>query len=229
MTVRWSETVWEKSLRLYNAILAEPFVKELAAGTLDSSKFARYIAQDECYLGNYGRQMSEFAAMLDDPSEHDLFVAFAESGMEGETQMHQLLIDRFDIDTEVTPSVVTRTYNDHTQKAIDSGSRLVALSALMPCMWIYNSVGLAILEDAELEGNPYREWIEEYGDPGFTQGVKAVVDMMDKWAEDADALTLERMNQAFLSGVLCEYAFWDYGYRGEDGDYDYMHHLEPWI
>lgn len=225
----WSKEVWEKSLKIFNGILEEPFVKELAAGTLAAEKFARYIAQDEQYLGNYGRQMFEFADLLSDPSEHALFVAFAESGMEGEKQMHQLLIDRFSIDTEVVASEVTKAYNDHTQKAVDSKNRLTALAALLPCMWIYNRVGLAILEKAQLEGNPYREWIEEYGNEEFTAGVNDVVSMIDSWAEGADAETLELMTEAYLRAALYEYAFWDYGYRGDDGEYGYMDEIGQWI
>ena len=67
-----------------------------------------------------------------------------------------LLIGRFGIDTQVTPSVVTSTYNNHTQAAIDSGSKEVALAAMLPCMWIYNEVGLYIRSIASLEEVDYR-------------------------------------------------------------------------
>lgn len=227
--MKWSEMVWEKSLKIYEKILDEPFIKELADGTLAMDRFARYIAQDELYLGNYGRQMYELADLMDDPQEHEFFKAFAVSGMEGEKQMHQLLIDRFSIDTVAVPSVVTSSYNAHTQKALDTQCREIAIAAMMPCMWIYNRVGLKILESAKLEGNPFKEWIEEYGNEEFTAGVDSVVKMVDAWAEKIDADVLDRMTGAYLEGALYEYAFWDYGYRGEEGDYDYMKHIEEWI
>lgn len=211
----WSKEVWEKSLPIYDAILEQPFIRELAAGTLPADKFARYIAQDEIYIGNYGRQMYELADLMTTAEDHDMFVAYADSGIESEKVMHQLLIGRFGIDTEVVASHVTRAYNDHTQKAIDSGSREVGLAAMLPCMWIYNRVGLHILSIASLEGNPYREWIEEYGNEEFTSGTNMVVDLIDSWAEGVDEKTRSEMTEAYLEAAQYEYDFWKYGYDGE--------------
>lgn len=60
----WTLSVWEKSLPVYEAILAQPFIKELADGSLSAERFSRYIAQDELYLGTYGRQMFQIAGLL---------------------------------------------------------------------------------------------------------------------------------------------------------------------
>src|SRR5574344_1585982 len=87
----WTLSVWEKSLPVYEAILAQPFIKELADGSLSAERFSRYIAQDELYLGTYGRQMFQIAGLLADPSEREMFTAFAQSGIDGEKAMHQLL------------------------------------------------------------------------------------------------------------------------------------------
>ena len=211
----WSKEVWEKSRDIYESILELPFIKELADGSLPSDKFARYIAQDEDYIGNYGRQMFELAELLEDPAEKEMFQAFAQSGIDSEKLMHQLLIDRFGVNTEVVASAVTKAYNAHTQKAVDSGCREVALAAMLPCMWIYNRVGLHILEIAKLEGNPYKEWIEEYGNEEFTAGVNCVLQMIDKWAEKVDAGTIAEMDKAYLEAALYERDFWNYGYTGE--------------
>lgn len=227
--MKWTEEVWEKSRKIYDGILAEPFIRELADGTLPRDKFARYIGQDEVYIGNYGRQMYELAELMTDPAEKELFKAFADSGIESEKLMHGLLIDRFGIDTEVSGSAVTNAYNAHTQEAIDSGIREIGLAAMLPCMWIYNRVGLHILDIASLEGNPYREWILEYGNEEFTNGVNGVLEMIDSWAARADEATRAAMTEAYLRAALYEYAFWDYGYCGEDKDYSYSERLGEWI
>ena len=148
----WTKDVWAESARILEGIKDLPFIKELADGSLDPSRFDRYIAQDELYIGNYGRQMFQLADMMPDPEQRDFFRLFAQSGIDGEKAMHDLLITRFGIDTKVEPSVVTSTYNSHTQAAIDSGCKEVALAAMLPCMWIYNEVGLYILSIASLEG-----------------------------------------------------------------------------
>ena len=224
----WTKEVWAGSARIFEGIKGLPFIKELADGSLDPSRFDRYIAQDEVYIGNYGRQMFLLADMMTDPAQREMFRAFAQSGIDGEKAMHDLLISRFGIDTKVTPSVVTSTYNNHTQAAIDSGSKEVALAAMLPCMWIYNEVGLYILSIASLEGNPYKEWVLEYGNEEFTEGVNAVLALADGWAAAADDATRAAMTRAYLEAALFEYAFWDYGYNGPEKDYSYMLSLKEW-
>lgn len=225
----WSKDVWAESAKIFEGIKGLPFIKELANGSLDPSRFDRYIAQDEVYIGNYGRQMFLLADMMTDPAQQEMFRAFAQTGIDGEKAMHELLIARFGIDTEVKASIVTSTYNNHTQAAIDSGSKEVALAAMLPCMWIYNEVGLYIRSIASLEGNPYKEWVLEYGNEEFTEGVNAVLAIADGWAAATDDETRARMTQAYLEAALFEYAFWDYGYSGPDKDYSYMDSLKEWI
>ncbi len=225
----WTKDVWAESARIFEGIKDLPFIKELADGSLEPSRFDRYIAQDELYIGNYGRQMFQLADMMTDPGQQEMFRLFAQSGIDGEKAMHELLIGRFGIDTQVTPSVVTSTYNNHTQAAIDSGSKEVSLAAMLPCMWIYNEVGLYIRSIASLEGNPYKEWVLEYGNEEFTEGVNSVLALADEWAEAVDEDTRARMTHAYLEAALFEYAFWDYGYRGPGKDYSYMNSLKEWL
>ena len=212
----WTQQAWQKALPIYNEIISHPFIKELAAGTLAVERFDRYIAQDELYVGNYGRQMFELAALIDDPVQHDMFEQFAREGIEGEKAMHQLLIDRFGIDTQVLPSPITAAYNAHTAEALATGSKEIGLAAMLPCMWVYNEVGLHILRTAAVEGNPYREWIAEYGNDAFTQGVRSVLALADSYAAAAPEQTRAAMTAAYLEATRFEYWFWDYGYYGED-------------
>ena len=162
--------------------------------------------------------MEAFAELLDDAEEKAMFKAFAEAGMESEKAMHQLLIDRCGIDCDVQPSPVTLAYGEHSRKAIESGVKEIALAALLPCMWIYNRVGLEILDTARkkncLDDNPYREWILEYGNEEFCAGVRNVLEMADRWAARADADTRKVMKTVYLEAARYEYDFWDYGYRG---------------
>ena len=216
MKSSWTKQVWAEALPIYNEIIDHPFIKELADGSLAVERFDRYIAQDELYVGNYGRQMFELAELIDDPASKAMFEEFAREGIEGEKAMHQLLIDRFGINTSVVPSPITADYNSHTQEAIGTGSKEIGLAAMLPCMWVYNEVGLHILRSASLEGNPYKEWIQEYGNDAFTQGVNAVLKLADSYAAAADPAIVEKMTAAYLEATRFEYWFWDYGYCGKD-------------
>ncbi|MBR3075134.1 MAG: TenA family protein [Bacteroidales bacterium] len=212
----WTAQAWDKALDIYTDIINHPFIKELAEGTLAAERFDRYLAQDELYIGNYGRQMFELAELIPEPAVHEMFCEFAKEGIEGEKAMHALLIDRFGIDTAVQASPITADYNAHTQAAIASGSKEIGLAAMLPCMWVYNEVGLHILKIASAEGNPYREWIQEYGNEAFTEGVASVLKMADEYAAAASPEIREKMTQAYLEATKFEYWFWDYGYYGTD-------------
>ena len=225
----WSKEVWKKSSRIYNAILDLDFLKELSEGTLDKDIFARYIAQDELYLKNYYHQMNMLADLMEDKKDRNLFLSFAQSGMEGEKAMHDMLIDQYGIETRVDPSKVTSDYNSHICEGIATGNPCIALAAVLPCMWIYNEVGLHILKHSNLEGNPYKEWILEYGQEEFTTGVNQVLEMIDGWADKADIQTRKKMDYYYLKAALYEYAFWDYGYHGDARSYDYTDSLEEWL
>ena len=214
MQKKWTQEAWSGASGIYARIIGHPFINELAAGTLDSARFNRYIAQDELYLGNYGRQMLAFASMVDDADRRVMFEDFAHAGLEGERAMHELLIGRFGTDLKEDASPVTVAYNTHTEAALASGRRELALAALLPCMWVYNEVGRYIVSIADIDGNPYSEWISEYADDEFTEGVRAVLEMADGYAEATDDATRRKMTRLFVEATQFEYDFWDYGYYG---------------
>ena len=227
--ISWSREVWKKSARIYDSILGLDFLNELSKGTLSNHAFARYIAQDEIYLKNYYNQMYMLADLMEEEQDRNLFLSFAQSGMEGEKALHDMLIEKYGIDTDVKPSMVTAGYNAHICEGIATGNPCVALASVLPCMWIYNQVGLHILNHSKLEGNPYMEWILEYGQEEFTTGVNKVLKMIDGWAAKADKETREMMDHYYLKAALYEYAFWDYGYHGDGKSYEYIDSLEEWL
>lgn len=222
-TTKWSQQVWQASAHIYQAILEQAFIKEMANGTLPMDKFARYISQDELYLKNYYPCMFKMADMMTAAQDKQLFTTIAQSGMEGEKIMHEFLIEKYGIETDVAISSVTDAYNTLIKNAVDSKDSHVAFATMLPCMWIYNQVGLHILRIAQLENNPYKEWIVEYGNEQFTQDVNAVLNIIDRWAAETDQATRDKMTEAYLKAALCEYAFWQYGYEGDAANYDYLH------
>ncbi len=225
----WSQEIWEKSTKIYNAILEHDFLNELSNGTLSDEIFGRYIAQDEIYLRNYYQQMFMLANLMANDDSRTLFLSFAKSGMEGEKAMHDLLISKYGINTNVNASKVTTDYNEHICSGIATGNRCIALAAVLPCMWIYNRVGLHILSTARLENNPYKEWILEYGNDEFSSGVNQMLEIIDELAEKADSKIRELMEHYYLKAALYEYAFWDYGYNGDTKSYCYTDSLNEWI
>ena len=67
-----------------------------------------------------------------------------------------------------------------------------------------------------MEGNPYREWILEYGNEAFTEGVVKVLQLADSYAAAASDEVRRRMTEEYVAATRFEYWFWDYGYTGKD-------------
>ena len=215
-SMSWTQEVWQKSLPIYERIIAHPFIKELADGTLAMEKFVRYIAQDEIYIKNYGEEMFLMAAMMPDKTMLELFRAFSKEGMEAEKAMHDLLIERFGIDTAVEPSEVTAGYMAHTRRHINSGSLAHAMAAMLPCMWIYNEVGLYIYNHRTTAPNPYADWVATYASEDFTEGTRLILEFCDRIAEEATPEVRAEMNEAYLIAAEYEWAFWNWGYYGDE-------------
>lgn len=213
----WTKEVWQKSMPIYLRIIDHPFIKELSAGTLAAEKFVRYIAQDEIYIKNYGEEMFMLAEMIpEEDGMQDMFRAYAKSGMEAEKAMHDMLIERFGIDTAVEPSDVTAGYMAHTRHHIGSGSLPLAMAAMLPCMWIYNQVGLYIFANRNLKPNPYAEWVATYASDDFTEGTRQVLEFCDRLAAEATDEEREAMTEAYLIAAEYEWAFWNWGYYGDE-------------
>ena len=43
-----------------------------------------------------------------------------------------------------------------------------------------------------------------------------VLEIIDKWAATVDDDVLSKMDDVFIEAAWFEYAFWDYGYTGDD-------------
>lgn len=214
-TISWTKEAWERSLPIYERICAHPFITELADGTLAEERFVRYLAQDEIYIKNYGEEMFLLADMMPTAEAREMFRDFAQGGIDAENAMHQMLIDRFHIDTAVEPSATTTEYMNHTRKAINSGSVELAMAAMLPCMWIYNEVGRYIYDHRNPAPNPYSDWVDTYRSDEFTEGVEMMLRLFDQIAADASDELREQMMTAYLVAAELEWRFWDYGYNGK--------------
>ena len=91
----------------------------------------------------------------------------------------------------------------------------VVLAALLPCFWIYAEVGRHIHATASAD-NPYQDWIDTYAGEAFHEAVRQVCHTLDEVAGTVDALTRERMHQAFEMASHLEWMFWDSAWRTEE-------------
>lgn len=209
--MKWSDEVWRKAEPIYDSILELPFVKELAEGTLSRERFMFYIRQDSYYIDNYSRVLAHIASRLPEKRQMEDFLKFATDGIIVEKALHESYLDGAPADVKPTPTCLLYT-SFESAKSIEPVE--VEAAGVLPCFWIYQRVGEAILSRTGKD-NPYWHWIETYGDEMFARSTERAVEICDELAETAAEDVRERMTEAFLMAARMEWMFWESAYRME--------------
>ncbi len=207
---KWSEEAWNLAEPIYRAITELPFVRELAAGTLNRERFLFYLRQDAMYVDNYIRVLAHVASRLPETAMVEDFLKFALDGVLVEKALHQSYLGHEGLDG-AKPTAVNLLYMDH-ETALGLKPVEVEAAGILPCFWVYQKVGESILANAAKE-NPYYHWIETYGDPAFEQSNRRAIEICDTLAASASEETRREMTRAFLLSTRFEQMFWESAYR----------------
>jgi len=202
---------------LREAIQQLPFNRELAAGTLASERFRRYIVQDALYLGQFSRVLSIAAAKAPDAATVEFLAHSAQTAVAVERVLHERYLAEFGIDpatlaaTEPAPDCLA--YTSFLLATAHQEPWGILIAALLPCFRIYWEVGCQIAKEAVAD-NPYRAWIDTYADPQFGEAVERMTAIADRAAEGVTAAIRARMLAAFVRATQYEWLFWDSAYHG---------------
>ena len=213
--MKWSNTAWDDTLPIYNAITAMPLITELAAGTLDPEKFRYYMQQDAHYLEYFARTLAVIAAKVPDVNVMLDFIRFAEGAIVVERALHDGYFKQYEVGERAAMSPTCHHYVHFMQSTAYGADVAVAMAAVLPCFWIYKKVGDHILEHQSQNANPYADWIATYAGEQFGIIVDKAISLCDEAASFATAAQLEAMTAAFITASRLEFAFWDSAYRLE--------------
>lgn len=209
--MKWSDKAWDMARHIYLEILQHPFVCELSDGTLSRERFDFYISQDAIYIENYSRVLAHIASRIPSRRHSEDFLRFALDGVMVEKALHRSFIG--DRNASVSPSPTCMQYMDF-EKSRSSDPVEVEAAAILPCFWIYQSVGEAILRRCS-DDNPYMKWIATYADEAFAVSTRRAIEICDELAENTTAAIEESMTQAFVHATMMEWMFWDSAYKME--------------
>lgn len=210
--MKWSDEAWQAAEAVYRQILEQPFVRELAAGTLDRERFMFYISQDSLYVANYVKVLTHVAARLPRQAQMRDFLEYASDGIAIEEALHEFYLKGRDL-SELRPTPTCLLYNSYESSKALAPVEVEAASVL-PCFWVYQKVGESILARCSKE-NPYYHWIETYGDEAFARSVVRAIDICDELAEATTPEIRRQMTEAFVTATRMEWMFWDSAYRLE--------------
>ncbi len=208
MAAAWSEQAWAAAAPVYDKILGLPFVRGLADGSLSAERFRYYVRQDALYLKRYAPRLKQLASRLPQRRQQLDFEGFASEGMAAEEALHCSFLQGEAPPAEDEMSPACRLYISVLDASLLHETE-VAVAAQLPCFWVYQRVGEAILRSARLDGNPYRRWIETYGDGAFAASARRAVGICDELAAEAPEEVRQRMTDAFVRSTRLEGLFWE--------------------
>jgi thiaminase/transcriptional activator TenA len=216
---KFCNEAWQHTVKLQQAVLEHPFNEELASGTLSRERFQFYLAQDARYLVGFGRALAVAAAKALEPDDLTFFAGAAREAVVVERALHESYFKSFGLSKADLAAIETSptclAYMSFLLATAQTGGYGELIAALLPCFWIYQQVGSDILDRTQVDGNPYRAWIETYADKEFAASVEACKDAVDRAADTADPATRSRMLAAFTRACEYEWMFWDSAYQRE--------------
>jgi thiaminase/transcriptional activator TenA len=108
----------------------------------------------------------------------------------------------------------TLAYTSYLLRVATLGDYAEVLGAVLPCYWIYEEVGRALLS----AGSPdamYRRWIETYGGAEYAAVVDAVLAEVDRVGAGLTAAQQLAVQEIFFTTSRYEWMFWDMGWTLE--------------
>ncbi|MCH7706590.1 MAG: thiaminase II [Chloroflexi bacterium] len=217
----FTDDIHARSAKLQQAIMAHPFVTGIGDGTLDVERFKHFIRQDYLYLIEYSRVLALASARAPTLEPMGRFAGLLNETLNTEMALHRGYCARFGIteaELEATrPAPTVQAYTDFLVRTAYDGTFSELACALLPCMWGYCEIGLALAERGKPTDAPlYTEWIDMYAAPEFKALADWLRDLVDRLAEDAGHEERERMEQAYVTSSRYEHAFWDMAYNLEE-------------
>jgi thiaminase/transcriptional activator TenA len=208
---------WEDIQPIYAEILAQPFINELADGSLSRERFAFYMKQDALYLRDFARALALTGSRAPDVEQLQVLVGFSHGVAMVERALHESYLEEFGTTIDVDQSPACLAYTQFLLAEATTAPYREAVAALLPCFWIYREVGLEIVERsaATLDTNPYAHWIATYSGDDFNASADRAIALTEEAARTASAEELALMRHAFDRSSRLEWMFWDSAYRLE--------------
>ncbi|MEV0622965.1 TenA family protein [Nonomuraea sp. NPDC050404] len=206
------EDMWLRTADLMTAIHEHPFIRALGDGTLDRDRFGFYMVQDARYLEAYSKALATASARATDPADAAFWAQSAHTALAAERLLHAAYIE----DPDLATSPTCLAYSSFLQATALTAPYPVIAAAVLPCFWIYQDVGTALLKRAgDTSDHPYGRWISTYSDPAFAASAEQARAIADRLAATADPDTREAMDRAYGRAAAYEWMFWDSAWRRE--------------
>ncbi len=213
MSQSFSQRLRAAAEPVWRAMLEHPFVRSIGDGSVDLQRFAFWVRQDYLFLVDYSRLFALATARAPDLATMTAFARLCHETLSTEMALHRAYAAGFGIseaELEAEPKApATAAYTDFLLRTAALGDYAELVAALLPCMWGFNEIGLALAANDLPQQPQCRAWIEMYASPEFGELTSWCRDILDRLAAGLPERSLQRLEAAFLASSRHELAFWD--------------------
>ncbi|HEX6511752.1 MAG TPA: thiaminase II [Chloroflexota bacterium] len=214
----FTDELWDSVRPVFAAILAHPFVRGLADGSLPEDRFRFYVGQDALYLRGFARSLALAAARSPADTWCELFCEHARGALVVERALHESFFAEWGLNIveleNSLPAPTNLAYTSYLLRVAYAAPFEELLGALLPCYWIYWEVGKAL----EAGGSPnplYRRWIDTYASEEFGGAVRQVLGIANQVVSDLPESRRAPIRRHFRVTSQYEWLFWDAAWRLE--------------
>ena len=213
----FSDTLLEVGQDVWTAQKDHPFVRELAAGTLDEAAFEHWVKQDYRYLQDYARLFAIAGAKATDEATMTHLLGVAHQVLDHEMDLHRDFAADYGISVaeleavEKAPTCVA--YTSFLIRTAYEGSIAEIAAALYPCMQGYLDIA-DHMSDLAAEEHRYTPFIEMYTGEEFREATEWCRELVDRCGEQYPGRH-DAMVEAFLTSAKLEHQFWEMAYTQE--------------
>lgn len=201
---------------IWDALVTNPFVAEMADGTLPPEKFRYYIEQNLQYLPEYAKVLGLGAARATNLAELERFThslsQIVDVELDTNRRMREAIVAHGAADrgAAVEPSPTCLAYTSYLIATASTGDALDIMAAILPCAWSYHEIAARYTEPAS---HPvYSDWLGFFASAEYATYLKGLLGELDDVVGEVDERDLPRLRRRFLTGARFEAAFWDMAY-----------------
>ncbi|MCF6767432.1 TenA family protein [Thiotrichales bacterium 19S11-10] len=202
----------EKHSADINQMFLLAFNQKLANGSLNKAQFCYYLAQDALYLVDFSKALAITGSKLEKAHHMSLFYQFAYHALSAEHALHQDYLNKANMKFTYHKNTACEAYTQFLLDHANYSEPVIAITALIPCFWVYQVIGEMIDKVAE-KNNPYQAWINTYASTEFKESVISITNIFNEHAYGIDEEMTYLIYKTFKEAMNFEYRFWDNAYQ----------------
>lgn len=226
--MKFTERVWEKTLKVVEEEVKHPHLQELAAGTLPVEKFRFQAKQNYKYLLEYARSIAIAIAKSPNYRLMEKYQRYLTEVMDNEIPFYRsyykekLMIDLDELEQTVM-ACIKRSYTSHELARSWSDDLATLTVALLPCAVCYHEVAKGLIKICQApKESIYRDWIEMYVSDVFSKAVQEIVDLTNELTSNKTEEELKYLEEVYLVSCQYELLSWDMYYNMQTWPQSYL-------